>query len=609
MKSVAIILLLIMVLSSASSAREMRGTVYNVTDGEAFYVNNQLTPFNYLWTPNDFSGFYLDLDKGIGTENFSLLNIGWRKIEDTWVYQGGGLVDTGAARYESHVQNTSFEHKEWGSYRVLCFLGEEYFAGYSDDCKIASPWNSLEDGNLSKVLIDVTERKTFASNEALPLAEGYSLSLSDAEKGVKFSLYKDGSLKNTTVIQPPADYIYAAKIGNHNTILIAVHIKSNVRLTPYSYYTVAGIFQVSEKAMLVKVGTTYGMLTLKSNADSELLLINNVSLNLTRNKDIEIMDGIKIKTSNSSRYYIYKNITASGPYQLRGTVSNVMYNQVTWDNSSFSGFYYDIDKNLGAETLTFRPTSATPTCATLSDQTDANDNRGVVYQTSAQLKKFKYEPWGYYYNMSFLGQSYFAGYIEGSGFENGILWHKSKEPNLLANSQLGKVLLDNSEPHKVKSGTSMKLNEGFEARLYVDDSCNKTLLELYRNGNLTDRDYFTVPHTYVYTKDVGNSRNVSILALHVSGMECTGGKTCIVDGVFQISDTPMLLKFDQQYDKMSIRNVDPTDMRIVMDNKDNQITLSKNEDILLMGKIHIKTADQDGTDAAPLRYYIYAEGV
>jgi hypothetical protein len=58
---------------------------------------------------------------------------------------------------------------------------------------------------------------------------------------------------------------------------------------------------------------------------------------------------------------------------------------------------------------------------------------------------------------------------------------------------------------------------------------------------------------------------------------------------------------------MSVRNVDPTSMTITMDNKDNQIMLSKNKDIPLMGKIHIKTADQDGTDAAPLRYYIYSE--
>ena len=33
---------------------------------------------------------------------------------------------------------------------------------------------------------------------------------------------------------------------------------------------------------------------------------------------------------------------------VRGTVTNVGVNQFTWDNSSFAGLYYDIDKNLGA---------------------------------------------------------------------------------------------------------------------------------------------------------------------------------------------------------------------------------------------------------------------
>ena len=59
--------------------------------------------------------------------------------------------------------------------------------------------------------------------------------------------------------------------------------------------------------------------------------------------------------------------------------------------------------------------------------------------------------------------------------------------------------------------------------------------------------------------------------------------------------------------KMSIRLVDPTAMTIIMDNKDNPITLTRNKDIALMDNIHVKTADQDDTsDSNPLRYYIYS---
>jgi len=82
----------------------------------------------------------------------------------------------------------------------------------------------------------------------------------------------------------------------------------------------------------------------------------------------------------------------------------------------------------------------------------------------------------------------------------------------------------------------------------------------------------------------------------------------VIDGIFQRSDTPTDIKLDHKYDKMSIRNVDPTTMSIILDNEDNQIALTKNKDIPLMGKIHIKTANQDVIDSNnPLRYYIYSE--
>ena len=140
-------------------------------------------------------------------------------------------------------------------------------------------------------------------------------------------------------------------------------------------------------------------------------------ITLSKNKDVVLMQNVHIKTANQDgtndaplRYYIYKGITDAGTYKQRGTVANVMMNQVTWDNSTFSGFYYDIDKNVGAETLTIRPTAATPTGATLSDQPDANDIRGVVYQTKAQLKTFKFKPWGQYDVIGFLADKYFAAY-------------------------------------------------------------------------------------------------------------------------------------------------------------------------------------------------------
>lgn len=57
---------------------------------------------------------------------------------------------------------------------------------------------------------------------------------------------------------------------------------------------------------------------------------------------------------------------------------------------------------------------------------------------------------------------------------------------------------------------------------------------------------------------------------------------------------------------MSIRDVNPTTIAIAMDNKDNQITLKKNKDVVLKKNIYIRTAGQDIIDNnAPLRCCIY----
>ena len=115
--------------------------------------------------------------------------------------------------------------------------------------------------------------------------------------------------------------------------------------------------------------------------------------------------------------------------------------------------------------------------------------------------------------------------------------------------------------------------------------------------------------TYYYKRDVGDTTNIVTIAVHFkNSIHGSNKDIATIDGIFQISDTPMAITPDQQYGKMSIRNGDATGMTITMDNKDNQIVLSKNKDILLMQNIHIKTADQDGTDSSPLRYYICLEG-
>jgi hypothetical protein len=72
-----------------------------------------------------------------------------------------------------------------------------------------------------------------------------------------------------------------------------------------------------------------------------------------------------------------------------------------------------------------------------------------------------------------------------------------------------------------------------------------------------------------------------------------------VDGIWQISDQPMLIKVGSQYGLMSVVSFSADS--ISMANRDNAITLGKNKDISVMPWLNIRVADND-----TLRYYPYA---
>ena len=376
-----------------------------------------------------------------------------------------------------------------------------------------------------------------------------------------------------------------------------------------------------------KMGMIYGKLTVADiNSTTGMITLDNRGnqFTLSKNKTIELMPGIGLKTGYQDgtayaplRYYIYKKITDAGTYQIRGTVADFMQNQVTWDNSTFAGFYYDLDRNIGAETLTFRLSNITTKGATLSDQPNAEGYRGIVYATQAQLKKFKYRPWGQYDVIGFLANKYFAAYdptvtmdVANVNESVAFLYDASRNRNLMINEQISKVLIDDDSVKLVKK--SIKLQEGYELVLKSVNSKGQVYLQLLKNGQLIDETFISPPiyntgiadmpdKTYCFRKDLGDTNNIIVIAVHFRSVYMDAEQPmAIVDGIWQISDTPTQLNINQQYGKMSIRNVDAWGMTITMDNKDNPINLARKSDIELIPSIHLRTADNE-----TLRYYIY----
>jgi len=590
---------------SAVDKVEIRGPVAQVVDGEN------------TWGPQEFAGFYYDIDEDLGRETLTL------------TVTADALEEPNGVVYRTEAQQNDFDFEEWGTYWTIGFLADEYFAAYVEGSHLATrstDRNLMKDEQLSKVLMDDDETRTFTTGTPLKLAEDYELAIQaidlDGNK-VYVQLMKNGAVVNSAVVEPSkanADitdktYVYKKDMGDtEKVVIIAVHFKNAFRGADTDLATVDGIWQISDAITEVDEDTEFDQMTIQTVNSEEgnmFIEMNNEDnkISLTKKKDISLMENIRIKTAdqdditpeNPLRFYIYKEITEPGTYEIRGSVKDLGMGTVEWDVSSFAGFYYDIDNNLGTEKITM-----TITGNTLEEPT------GIVYTTEAQLNDFDFEGWGSFHTIGFLADEYFAAYAEGSHLAT-----RSTDANLMKDEQLSKVLMDDDSSMTFTSGTPLKLAEDYELAIQaIDLDGNKVYVQLMKNGAVVNSAVVEpskanadiTDKTYVYKKDMGDTEKIVIIAVHFKNA-FRGADTDLatVDGIWQISDTITEIEEDTEYDKMTIQSVDAAAMKITMDNEDNKVSLTKKKDISLMENIRIKTADQDATPEDPLRFYIYKE--
>lgn len=297
---------------------------------------------------------------------------------------------------------------------------------------------------------------------------------------------------------------------------------------------------------------------------------------------------------------VFGQTTATKSCEIRGQVAT---GDFEWNAQNFAGFYYDIDNDLGTERIT--------TTITEGYKLSGDAPYGVTYTTTAQTNEYEFEDWGTYKVIGFLAEKYFAGYNEGEYDGSNIFFKESTDENSLSSEQLEKILIDDDTEKTVTSNTPVKLAEGYELVIKLMD-ISAMYLELTKNGQVVDsrvispsRESATMADkTYYYRNPaVGDQKNLITIGVHFkNAINIQNQTVATIDGIWQISENPTNVKAYTKYDMMTISSVDGNNGIITMDNKDNYITLSKNKNIVLMGDIKIKTANNDA-----LRYYIYSE--
>jgi len=274
---------------------EVRGTIHDTTE----------TP---TWDFTNFEGFYYDIDDDLGTEKL--------KVKDS-----GATIHDGNLVYETTAQLVDFDLSRWGSYRVIGFMTEKYFAGYDGavtDDEITNEDISLISKNmLSKVLIDEEEDRMISTGTSLDLKEGYELRILQLDvdgNKAQLELLRNGECVDTGVIDAPDTFRYRKDLGKLDDVpLIAVHVSNVFTGTETDMATIDGIFQISEDYASVNTGDRYGEMEITSISGDRITMKNRDDVSLEGGEVTMLTGDIGFRVSeDEDRYYLFARQTISG---------------------------------------------------------------------------------------------------------------------------------------------------------------------------------------------------------------------------------------------------------------------------------------------------------
>ncbi|WYM92220.1 S-layer protein domain-containing protein [Methanolobus sp. ZRKC4] len=548
----------------------------NNSTGNRIWDADENLSLEYTWTAMSYSGFYFDLDSGEGSETLTI------KLDSN----NDRSVGDGDLEYITTPIDTDFEQGDWGSYQVIGFMAERYFAGYTDDTEFAKDRVSLiSDGKLTKVLLDDDEEISLFSGSSLILEEGYELNIVEVDmngNSVLVTLEKDGEELDTDIVSSDDDYVYETDLGTDDDVpIIAVHFNNIFQGTETNAVFVEGTFQISEDYVDVESGDEFGKMEIQALGSDMITMENTDSISLGRGDTISIMGKLKflVADDNTLRFGPMVDMSEPGTYELRGTVAE--NEEFEWTPLNFEGFYYNIDEGVGTESLEIKDLGGR-----------SIDDGDLVYRSVPLDVSFEYDDWGEFQVVGFLAEKYFAGYPDNE-FTDDV--------SLLSDGKLSKVLIDDDSKTSLYSGSSLILEDGYELYIVeVDLDGSSVMVNLAQNGDDIDTGIVSSDDDYVYEKDIGTTDDVPVIVVHFDEIfRGTETNAIFVEGIFQISEDMVEIADNEKFGEMEVTSFSSDE--IVLENEDS-ISLTRGNVIEIMGNIAFNVAD-----SGDVRYYPFVE--
>ncbi|VVB92799.1 S-layer protein [uncultured archaeon] len=567
-----------------------------------------LFSLKYTWNPMSFSGFYYDINSDVGNESITMQMTDYTSR----------TVKAGNILYDTTPEEVNFGYTGFGSYQVIGFMADKYFAGYTSNTTIpgAQPSttfagiSALSHGQLHKVLMDDDTKRTVSVGGTLTLQEGYVLKAVDIDLSARtmlVQLLKDGNIVDSgTPLNAGQTYVYApSKVGSvSNLPLIMIRFDSVFSGTEVQAAFLRGVFQISSSPTSVKTGDLYNDMKVTNVGQNLIEMSNPNDVSLSRGNTENLMGNIDILVADNDTLRFALSTEQTGAFEVRSTVyrGNDTNPIDTWTPYNFGmnvgktsiGFYYDLDDGIGNESLRLAaPLTGNTPGSTISAQ-------NLVYTTTPEDVGFGYSGFGSYQVIGFMADKYFAGYTVNSTPPNPTTNVVAK--STIAQGQLHKVLMDDDTKRTVSVGGTLTLQEGYVLKAVdIDLSARTMLVQLLKDGNIVDSGTpLNAGQTYVYAPSrVGAVSDLPLIMIRFDSVfSGTEVQAAFLRGVFQISSNPTTIKTGDTYNDMKVTNVGQD---IEMSNT-NAISLDNGKIEQLMGNINLKVGDTSATDNA-LRFY------
>jgi S-layer protein (TIGR01567 family) len=557
---------------------EVRSSVYDLSDNPGAQV--------ITITPTDFAGFWYDIDSGLSSEQMTVSfasNTTRTIVADALVYSTSIQQTDYDADFDdepgsSNTANTTFP--------VIGLFAEKYV-----------PLDDDEADELVKLLLDNDDKYTLRTGSALQLANGYALTAKQIDvegNKVWMEFTKDGDFIEDEVLDVSngaVTWTYDADVGDKEDVIVfRAHITQVFQGQVDSLAIVEGLWLIDyENVMKIEDDDKFGKLEVTQVSGSVIQMNNSNSITLSKDKTVSIAEGLSFKVASGDdvRFYLMKEYTAPGIYEVRGSVATT---NATWTPTQFAGFYYDLNDDIGTEELKVL--------------TAVNSGSRTI--ASGALK----------YNTSIAQADYDADFASEPGNTDsltnmtypviGFFAEKYVSLDDDEADELVKLLLDNDDKYTLRTGSALQLANGYALTAkQIDVEGNKVWMELSKDGDFIEDEVLDVSGgavTWTYDTDVGDKEDVIVFrALITQVFQGQVDSLAIVEGLWLIDyENVMKIEDDDKFGKLEVTGISGSTINM---ESSSAITLSKGKDISLAENMYFKVAD----NSSALRYYPFVK--